>query len=121
MAPDCSVWWSLRLVVVRFQAQVSHAFDTVMVELHDAFKGFKDRAPNPKEEGYFARVLDYWHAECGLSDSLHSDLHLLRIGRNGHVHADEEKWARFRQQVRTNDGAVALLDRVRRGLSSSVA
>ena len=30
-----------------------------------------------------------------------------------HVHSDEEKWARFRQRVRTNDDAVALLERVR--------
>ena len=99
---------------VRAQWQVSKAFDTFMADLHDVFEGFKEHAPNSKEEGYFASVLDYWHAECGLTDGLHSDLHLLRIGRNGHVHTDEEKWARFRQRlrVRTDDDAVALLESI---------
>ena len=89
-----------------------------MAELHDVFKGFKDHAPNSKEESYFANVLDYWRSECGLSDGLHGELHLLRTGRNAHVHADEEKWVRFRQRVRTDDDAVALLERVRSGINA---
>ena len=83
-----------------------------MGELHDVFEGFKDRAPNSKEEGYFANVLDFWRSECGLSDALHGELNLLRAGRNAHLHTDEEKWARFRQRVRTGDDVVALLERV---------
>ena len=47
------------------------------------------------------------------ADAHHVELHLLRTGRNAHVHTDEEKWVRFRQRVRTDDDVVALLDRVR--------
>eukprot|EP00966_Prymnesium_polylepis_P236562 5471278-Prymnesium_polylepis.1 len=67
------------------------------------FNNRKARAPHPQEESYFQKLIDFWHTECGIGESLKNDLHMLRIGRNGHDHKDADKWQRFRQSFPTEE------------------
>ena len=93
-------------------------FDISIEDLLVVFDNCKGRAPHPKEEGYFEKLIHFWHSECGIGDSLKNDLHMLRFGRNGHDHKDAEKWQRFRQSFQTEDDVLALMNWVEKAIGN---
>jgi serine/threonine protein kinase len=100
----------------RLGRNVSAAFDELLGRLQTKLAGRRG-APDPKEEGYFASVLDFWRSEGLLPDGLHADMHTLRFGRNGHVHADQDKWRRFEQRMPSEADVLGLIERVDKAIS----
>ena len=70
------------------QRNVSEAFDSCMRRLEELYKSATEPAPTD-----FDGRIDFWHAVCGMPDTLRAKMHTLRIWRNASLHHDEQRWA----------------------------